>query len=354
MPGDAGPIVLPHGGTSQGRAQVDFGDDYSLNIGSPDLAYDDVHPWDQAQYRQTVNLTSVDVITFKLRMKGAGAIARPADLIALGHCDGLAALYGGTSFDIDYAREGGSLTGAVVGSPALATGKFGQGFTLNAVEAVTWTGADIVDEAVDTGTLSFWWRPDYAGAPGATQYIASISASDASQNNGVRVYHAAGPVLGWDVYDSSGVSIVSATRSFSPASGTWYHIEVPWDTTTGSGWGSALFVDGVKQGADVAGTGTRTGTAQRMAAGRWLSTSNSNTFGIDEIQVYDAVQHTDDFDAPDGALPEPFWLFRVAAAGSVVYEEKIEATTDETYETRAVNVSSVTGSVSLDFRLIAA
>lgn len=355
MPIDAGPLALPHGGVIQGRAQTGIGTGYSLNLGSVDLLYDDVHPWDEAEFSQTVNLTNVDVITFRLRLKGAAAIVRPSDLIALCHCDGLAgtAAVGGTVWDLDYARDGGTLTGATVGSPALAAGKFGPAFIFNAAEAVTWSGANLVDAAVDTGTLSLWWRPDYTGAPGARQYLASISASGASQNNGVRVYHDAGPVLGWEVYDSSGVAITTATRSFSPTSGTWYHVEVPWDTTVGTGWGSALFVDGSKQGADVAGTGTRTGTAQRLAAGRWLTTSNANAFGIDEIQVYDTAQHTADFDAPDGALPEPYWLFRVVAGGGVFYEDRIVQGVDTEYATRSVNVSSVTGSKALDFKLIA-
>jgi hypothetical protein len=353
VPVDAGPLALPHGGVIQGRAATGIGAGYSLNLGSVDLLYDDVHPWDEVKWLQTVDLTNVDVITFRLRIKGAAAIARPSDLIALGHCDGHAGTYGGTIWDLDYAKNGGSLTGATVGSPSLAAGKFGPAFIFNAAEAITWSGADLVDTAIDTGTLSFWWRPDYTGAPGARQYLASISASSASAVNGVRVYHDAGPVLGWEVYDSSGVAITTATRSFSPTSGTWYHVEVPWNTTVATGWGSALFVDGSKQGADVAGTGTRTGTAQRLAAGRWLTTSNANVFGIDEIQVYDTVQHVADFDAPDGALPEGYWLFRAGVSGGIAYEDRIYPGADVEYATRSINVFTSTGSVPLNFKLIA-
>ena len=350
MPTEAGPLALPFGGVSQGRAELDFGSGYSLNLGSASRVYDDVHPWDYAQWRQSVDLTSIDAITFKLRLQGAAPVDRPSDLVALAHCDGL----GTTEWDLDYAREGGTLTGSIVGAPAVSTGKFNQAFVFNGVEAVTWSGSDLVDTATDIFTLALWWRPDYTGAPGARQYIWSMSESSSSQNNGVRLYHDAGPVLGWDIYDSGGISICSATRSMSPTSGTWYHLELVSDTTPGSGVGSEIYLDGAIQGSGAAGTGTRTGTAQYAAAGRWLSTSNSNTFAIDEIQLYDTIQHMAPFDPPDGALPEPWWYFRVMAGSSTVYEDKIYQTTDVDYMTRAINVSGFSGSTNLDFRLVAA
>lgn len=350
MPTEAGPLALPYGGVSQGRAEIDFGTGYSLNLGSADRVYDDVHPWDYAQWRQTVDLTSVDVITFKLGLQGAAPVDRPSNLVALAHCDG----FGTTEWDLDYAREGGTLTGTTVGSPTRAAGKFNEAFILNAVEAVTWSGADIIDAAIDTGTIAFWWRPDYTGAPGARQYLISTSESSASQNNGVRVYHDTGPVLGWDIYDSAGLSICSATRSFSPTSGSWYHVLMEWDTTPSTGQGSVIYVNGSIQGSLAAGTGTRTDTAAYMAVGRWLTSSNSNTFGIDEIHVYDELLYQEQFDPPDGALPEPWWFFRVVAGGTTVYEDRIYQSTDVEYTTRAINVSAFTGSTDLDFRLIAA
>ena len=354
MPSEGGPLILPHGGVHQGRAQVAFGSGYSLNLGSFVGLSDNVAPQGYEEVFQNVDLTGIDVLQFTLGFRGAAAPdpLRPSSLIALGHFDG-PPIYTVGAWDLAFVRDGGSVTGSAIGSPAIAPGKFGAAVVFNAAEAITWSGAGIVDAMVDKGTASMWWRPDYVGSPAADQFIWSMSNSDSSAANGARIYHDNGGLLFWDVYDSSGVQITGGSRTFSHASGTWYNLAIAWDTTPGTGWGSALFFDGARLGAQVAGTGTRTGDAQYMALGRWQTTTNANNFGVDELRIDDVDLWDDDFERPDAALPESDWVFVVEVSGGPVYYEKISPGDDTVYGTRSINVSANTGMNNVAFKLIA-
>ena len=354
MPSEGGPLILPHGGVHQGRAQVAFGSGYSLNFGSFVGLSDHVAPQSSEELYENVDLTGVDVLQFALGHRGATAPdpLRPTSLVALGHFDG-PPTYTVGAWDLAFVRDGGSVTGSAIGSPAISSGKFGAAVVFNAAEAITWGGAGIVDAMVDKGTASVWWRPDYSGAPAADQFIWSMSNSDSSVANGARIYHDNGGLLFWDVYDSSGVQITGGSRTFSHVSGTWYHLGIAWDTTPGTGWGSAVFFDGNRLGAQVAGTGTRTGAAQYMALGRWQTTTNANNFGVDELRADDVDLWDDDFERPDSALPEADWVFRVEVGGSVAYEDKISPGSAKDYPVRSVNVESFTGSHNVAFKLIA-
>jgi hypothetical protein len=351
MPTDAGPIALPSGGVSQGRADTGFGSAYSLNLGSFDKVYDHVRSHDYASWSQTIDVTNVDVVTFRIAMSGASPVARPVELVALGHWDNW--LWKSDSWALAYARDGGDLTGTTIGVPNIQPGKFDDCLSFNAAEAVTFGGADLIDAMINTGTVSLWWKPTYTGAPAANQYIFSSSKSDSDRSDELLLYHDTGQNLVWTIYDSSGVQILTGSRALAQVNGQWYHLELGYDVTVATGFGSMLFVDGAKQGATVAGTGVRGGVSEYLAFGRWQTTTNANSFDVDEFQAYDAVQHTTDFDVPTSPLPELFWAFQVLVGGSVFYEDPIYESTDVEYVSRAINVSSLSGSQSFDLRLVA-
>lgn len=356
MPTDGGPLILPHGGIFKGRADTGFGTGYSFNLGSFQGVYDDVAPHDYAEAAQVVDLTNVDVITFRLGLRGAAAGARPSNLVALGHFDGSPTFTAG-DWDLAYCRDGGSVTGTAVGSPVIfGTGKFGPCVVFNAAEYIYWSGANIVDSIADKFTIELWIRPDYSGTPSAHQYFYALSNSSSSVNNLVTLAHmASGPYVGnlrALVYSSMGSGIVDINAgSFSPTSGNWYHTSFNVNTDDGA---SRLFLDGGQHDATDTSTGTRTAAMEYMVlADNGFGGGSVNAFAADELQVYDAVQRTADFDVPEAALPENYWLFRVLIGSSLVHEEKIYPLADTEFPQRAINVAPFTGSQTVRLRLVA-
>lgn len=219
----------------------------------------------------------------------------PSDLIALAQYNDAIT----PSFNLDYVRDGGALTGAATGSAAIVTAdpKFGRGnlALVGGVANVTYGGANVIDAAVQTGCVECWVNTNYDTSPSATQYFVVQSQASGNNTNLVSVYHTAGGLLGLAVYSSLAAQIVNITGSWSPTSGVWTHLSGNWDVTAGA---SRLFAGGTQIGATSAVTGTRSGSSQWLATGRTTTTSPVSAFNIDEIAIYDAVQRTGTFTPP--------------------------------------------------------
>jgi len=249
------------------------------------------------------------------------------------------------------------VTGTAVGSPAIfSTGKFGPCVVFNAAEYIYWSGANIVDAVSDKFTIEMWIRPDYSGTPSTHQYFYALSNSSGGANNLVTLAHmASGPYAGKLralVYSSAGATIADINAAWSPTSGTWYHTSLNPDVDSGA---SRLFLDGGQHGSTDTNTGTRTAAMEHMAVGdNGFGSGIVNAFAADELHAYDAVQRTADFEPPEAALPEDYWLFRVLVGSSLIHEEKIYSSADTEFPQRAVNVAPFTGSQTVRLRLVAA
>jgi hypothetical protein len=222
----------------------------------------------------------------------------PTNLLALAHYD---SLHGSTyDFDLDYARDGGTITATLNGSQALEPGKFINALTFPGTAGwhyVYYSGAGIVDGFVQTGTISLWVRPGHSGTPTDRKNFFGMGTSDGSDNNKIEIYHHTDGNLYWNVHDSTGTQQVSITAAWNPTAATWYHFELTVDATAGA---TRAFVDGTQFSATDTSTFTRSGTTAYMTIGDQVNGSPplNNDFGVDELQVYDTVVHTADF-TPD-------------------------------------------------------
>jgi hypothetical protein len=230
------------------------------------------------------------------------------DVVLVGHMNK-------TTPDLTYLRDGGSLTGTPSGSPAMTAVNFKFGpraleISGGSHEHVDYSGAGLIDGLVDTGCVSLWYRPGYTGSPAATQHILATGASTSDDSDGLKLFHSSGGTLTASVRSYTGAAIANVTWAFSPTSGTYYHIELDWDTLDGA---TRLFVDGDQKSTTQTDTGTRGATAQALRLGESISASTLiNTFTVDELIMYDQVQHVADFDVPT-AQADPLRLLDFAA-----------------------------------------
>lgn len=219
----------------------------------------------------------------------------PPDLIVLAHFNDTT-----PSFDLDYARDGGSLTASINGSPTIdaTSPKFGAGnLLLNDVEWLEYADTGLVSGLVQTGCISFWMKPNYSGAPGVHQLM-YFSASPGGDANYIDILHLSTSNLRFYLKTSAGVNIFTIQAAWLPTAGTWYHIEANYDITTGA---SRLFVNGTQHSTTATATGTRTATSEVFRIGKTTLTTAQNHH-LDELQIYDAVQHTAGFTPPTSEL----------------------------------------------------
>jgi hypothetical protein len=201
-------------------------------------------------------------------------------------------------FDLDYARDGGSITGQRGGNVDLnASGKFGGCLDISDASPsyVLYSGAGIADAMISTGCISLWYKPWYSGTPATTQYPFYFTTGAGTNNRIYCVHNTAGNLIAY-VSDSTGGVIATISAAWAPTSGIWYHLELNFDVAAGA---SRMFVNGVQHGSTDTNTGTRTGTMDSFAFG--VSTTVQTSF-LDEAILYDAVQHTAGFTPPSAAL----------------------------------------------------
>jgi hypothetical protein len=169
-------------------------------------------------------------------------------------------------------------------------------------DALEYTGTQL-EQMQDTGVISFRWRPDYNGTPVEGQLFPYLFGSKITINTVLFGHMDTGYIV-IEINDWEEGSIIYSTTDFpfSTVSGTFYHIELSWDVTAGSGFGAELFIEGIKQGT-LAGTGVRTSDVAAYGFGDVALTS---LFAIDEIVYRTEVQHRSDFTPPMQPLEPPY------------------------------------------------
>ncbi|MBI2610308.1 LamG domain-containing protein [Candidatus Giovannonibacteria bacterium] len=136
----------------------------------------------------------------------------------------------GVNTNKTYDRSGNNNTGTLTGmntAIAWVDGPTGRG------QALSFDGTDdyvrIADNAsldnLTTGTISFWWRPDYSGAPGVYKGLISKSSSAVSTAL-YGGYHYTDGKLYFHLNN-----LATDMGSFSPIANTWYHMVFSWDGT---------------------------------------------------------------------------------------------------------------------------
>lgn len=199
------------------------------------------------------------------------------------------ALYG-SSIDANYAA--GSPTGTAVGGASVSSGKLDlKGGTTKYVD---YDGEDNAPQG-NTGALRFKLTPNYSGAPATdTQFFVGMSQGPSNNNNFVAVQHdAVSGNIRINFVDNGGVSRSVILPAWSPTSGVEYEFELNWDTNVGVA-ARRLFINGVQHGTTDTTAFTRGSTSHIRVGTNPTnpSTSFQPNFEIDDVQIFDTVQHT--------------------------------------------------------------
>lgn len=206
-----------------------------------------------------------------------------------------------TGINLDYSL--GPVAGTAVGGAAIdpAVKKFGAASLdlRHADQRYVWWHGDGVANFTQQGTVAFWYRPSYNGAPPADAYFHGINVDGTfggfAASNRLRFAHmATGEFQHW-AYDNGGFQIVRVLLNpWVAVANTWYHIMICYNFDAGQT--TRIFVDGVLHSSVIA-AGVRTNTAQYLMFAQ--KESRNNSYGhFDGLHVWNNVQHVANFIPP--------------------------------------------------------
>jgi hypothetical protein len=160
------------------------------------------------------------------------------------------------------------------------------------------------------GTVSFWVNPGSSGAPPDVSRLITIGYASVcgtpEYNNEIMITHSNDGNLYAIIRDKDQNNIFVILYSWSPVAGTWYHIELDWDVSSGS---SRLYIDGTEVTSS-ASTGDRTDTTYKTNQVSFGADRSQISFVgyIDDVSVLDGVVHTSNFTVPSqaGTVQYPF------------------------------------------------
>ncbi|MCK5019297.1 MAG: hypothetical protein KAS32_19715 [Candidatus Peribacteraceae bacterium] len=203
------------------------------------------------------------------------------------------------SYDPDFYRDGSAPVVTPVGSPSIVSpgdSNFGTGAldaTGGGVNGVLYEGAQLA-ALKNKGTIRFRVKTNYSGAPVSAQIFFAVTLPPLGENT-VAIGHDS--ATGFPAVaigdDTGGVIFSGPTTVWNPVAGTWYEFELTWDSTPGTGFGGVFRIDGVEFHSET-GTGSRTAVElDTYAVGSYFGSAAD--FTLDEVQVFDTVQHTADY-----------------------------------------------------------
>ncbi len=195
------------------------------------------------------------------------------------------------SANINGTWGNGVLTGTATGSAAILSGKLDLSF--DDLRFVTYAALNNAS-FVQTGTIEFKVTPNYSGSPTTEQYFVTVY-TPSTNNNTYFIQHSAAGTLIILGYSSSGALVLVATLgAWVPTAGVEYEFSANFDFTAGA---HRLFIDGVQLGATNTSTGTRSSAATKIAVGTNQAEVKTANFKIDDVLIFDTVQHTANYTA---------------------------------------------------------
>ena len=218
--------------------------------------------------------------------------------------------YSNFDTDLDAKFSGFSNTALLRGSPSMSGGFLVLTGDVNS--SVGYEGENC--HLKNTGAIRLKVKPNYSGSPGTNQYFFSAGPMSGMPNNTINIYHNSSGNLVTEVYDSSGIIIVSISAAWSPTSGNTYELEFNMDI--GDGWqfdtgASRMFVDGVQHGSTNssimskhAGT-LRSRFVEYINLGTDRTHSYSANHSISEIIIFKAIQHTSGYTPSSFVFTDP-------------------------------------------------
>ncbi len=198
--------------------------------------------------------------------------------------------------DVDGNWGDGVLIGTPVGGAGVSGGKLD--LTGGAAKYVDYASAGNADHA-QVGCIRFIYQPNYSGSPTSARIPISLC-KEGSTKNLLTLYHYLAGKLRLQIYSSVSLLIIDADLgSWLPVAGTNYEMELNWDLTIGE---SRLFIDGVQFGATALDIGTRDDDVDTLRVGNAYNALTVADFKIDDLIVFDAVQHTANY-TPGVSIP---------------------------------------------------
>jgi len=186
--------------------------------------------------------------------------------------------------DVDLSYGGGSITGTAVG----ATVSGGQ-LDITGSKYVSYSGTDNFNNA-QTGAIRFKLTPKYSGTPAASYYIFSQAKAQGDPDNRMQLISAVSGAITFTVLDQNAVSIMSKVFLWSPIADQTYEFEINYDLAGTT----RIFVDGVVK-ATSTDTGTRSSDIEWFALGTDYTATQDSNFLIEDLIVFDTVQHTTNY-----------------------------------------------------------
>lgn len=212
--------------------------------------------------------------------------------------------YANYDSNIDGTWGDGDLTGSAIGGAAVSGGKLDLSF--NDARYVDYD-ADLNADSQVTGCVRFLVTPNYTGSPASTQIFTCQCQASGNTNNLVQIQHQATGPIRFAIFDSTGVTIVAYNAAtWSPTSGVEYEIEFNFDLTPSSE-AHRIFIDGVLQGSVQTQAGTRSSSIGLLRVGNNANVSVTANFKIDDLIIFDAVQHTAGY-TPGASIPQTKYL----------------------------------------------
>lgn len=194
--------------------------------------------------------------------------------------------YASYASDEDGIRGDGTLTGTI--SNGSVTG--GKAI-LNAGGDIVYTGTSKINHR--KGTIRMKYTPNYSGNPGALQAFFDFAENNAVNRDRFTVSQQTNGQIRAFYFDTAGSS--QGTNDFgawSPTAGTEYEIEISWDFTPSSE-AVRVFIDGTQLGST--DNKVLTTADDITAVGHFKIGDSNSDFDIDDLQVFNEVQHTADF-----------------------------------------------------------
>lgn len=214
-----------------------------------------------------------------------GGVGRLKDQrTAFGDGNGITASTFATNGNLNWG-DAADKTITLVNGAAVSGGLLDLSINTAGPSSASYSGTDLTDDMIQTGTVRILVQPQYSGTPGIEQVF--IKVRNTGNQNAVIISHRTSGQLRVQITDSSGSNIHNANFGvFSPTSGTNYELEADFDVTAGV---IRLFVDGVQLGSTATSTGTRSSTQNQILFGDAVGNQDHKTL---EWACWSTVIHT--------------------------------------------------------------
>ena len=189
----------------------------------------------------------------------------------------------------------GDTTGTAVGNASINNQKLDLSFS--DLSYVSYSGIGNASY-VQTGAIKFKYTPNYIDEP-TSDMVIFLSEEIGSLNNKIEIIITANGRLKIFLYDSNGQEIGSRTSFIFTLIGVTYEVELDFDLDLG---GYILFFDGIG-GVPFGSPGVRSNTTNQILIGTDQSKTLLSNFLIEDLIIYDTVQHTSDY-VPGYTLPD--------------------------------------------------